>query len=99
RQRVLKDDAIYEIATQQPTTGEALGQLRTIPRGFERSRTAEEILAVVREALAVPESELPRLPRPRQQPEGSPAAVDLLKVLLKMTSERHGVAARVIATV
>ncbi|WP_421726755.1 ribonuclease D [Bauldia sp.] len=99
RNRVIKDDAIYEIAQQQPTTPAALGQLRTIPKGFERSRAAEAILAAVDQALAVPKEDLPRLPRTRSSTNGSGAAVDLLKVLLKMTSENHGVAAKVIATV
>jgi ribonuclease D len=99
RSRVLKDDAIYEIASQQPTTSAALGQLRTIPRGFERSRAAEEILTAVRRALDVPKDQLPRLPKHRPVANGNGAAVDLLKVLLKMTSESHGVASKIIATV
>jgi len=99
RSRVVKDDAIYEIASQQPTTATALSQLRTIPRGFERSRAAEDILAAVRRALEIPKEELPRLPKHRPAPNGNGAAVDLLKVLLKMTSESHGVASKIIATV
>ncbi|WP_286189796.1 ribonuclease D [Labrenzia sp. R4_2] len=99
RSRVVKDDAIYELAAQQPVTAEALGRLRTIPRGFERSRNADEILKAVRRALEIPKSELPKLPKGRQAPDGSAAAVDLLKVLLKLVSEAHGVAAKVIATV
>lgn len=99
RSRVLKDDAIYEIAAQQPSTTEALGRLRTIPKGFERSKSAEEILKSVRKALAVPKEKLPKLPKGRQAPDGSAAAVDLLKVLLKLVSENHGVASKVIATV
>jgi len=99
RGRVIKDDAIYEIAQQQPTSAAALGQLRTIPRGFERSRPAEEILAAVRRALALPRDQLPRIPKHRPPMNGTGAAVDLLKVLLKMISESHGVAAKVIATV
>ncbi|WP_286183715.1 ribonuclease D [Labrenzia sp. R4_1] len=99
RSRVIKDDAIYELAAQQPVTAEALGRLRTIPRGFERSRNADEILKAVRRALEIPKSELPKLPKGRQAPDGSAAAVDLLKVLLKLVSEAHGVAAKVIATV
>ena len=99
RGRVLKDDAIYEIAQQQPTTAAALAQLRTIPRGFERSRSAEEILAAVKGVVALPKDQLPRLPKHRPTANGNGAAVDLLKVLLKMISESHGVAAKVIATV
>ncbi len=99
RGRVVKDDAIYEIAQQQPTTPLALGQLRTIPKGFERSRAAEDIIAAVERAMALPKDQLPRVPKARPATNGTGAAVDLLKVLLKMTSESHGVAAKVIATV
>ncbi|QDG78008.1 ribonuclease D [Labrenzia sp. PHM005] len=99
RSRVIKDDAIYELAAQQPANPEALGRLRTIPRGFERSRSADDILKAVRRALDIPKSDLPKLPKGRQAPDGSAAAVDLLKVLLKLISEAQGVAAKVIATV
>ncbi|WP_428642413.1 ribonuclease D [Roseibium sp.] len=99
RSRVVKDDAIYELAAQQPQDAEALSRLRTIPRGFERSRSADEILKAVKRALDLPKEKLPKLPKGRQAPDGSAAAVDLLKVLLKLVSEAHGVAAKVIATV
>jgi ribonuclease D len=97
RGRVIKDDAIYEIALQQPRDAEALARLRSIPRGFERSSTARGILAVVEEALARPEGELPRIPRQRPGSEYASAAAELLKVLLKMVAEEHGVAARIVA--
>jgi len=99
RGRVVKDDAIYEIAQQQPTTPAALSQLRTVPKGFERSRAAEDILTAVKRALSLPKDQMPRLPKHRSTGNGNGAAVDLLKVLLKMISEDHGVAAKVIATV
>lgn len=99
RGRVLKDDAIYEIAQQQPTSATALAHLRTIPRGFERSRAAEDILAAVRKTLDLPKDELPKIPKQRSTANGNGAAVDLLKVLLKMISESHGVASKIIATV
>lgn len=99
RGRVIKDDAIYEIAQQQPTTAAALAQLRTVPKGFERSRAADDILEGVKRAVGLPKDQMPRLPKQRPQGNGNGAAVDLLKVLLKMISEDHGVAAKVIATV
>lgn len=99
RSRVLKDDAIYEIAAQQPVNAEALSRLRTIPRGFERSKQAEDILKAVNAAMSIPKDKLPKLPKGRQAPDGSAAAVDLLKVLLKLVSEQQGVAAKIIATV
>ena len=98
RQRVLKDEAIYEIAQQQPRDSEALGRLRTIPRGFERSAVARAILAAVESAFEIAEEDLPRVPRPKPAPEHASAAAELLKVLLKKVAEEHGVAARIIAS-
>jgi ribonuclease D len=97
RGRILKDDAIHEIALQQPRDVEALGRLRTIPRGFERSGTARGILAAVEQAASLPESALPRIPRQRAAPEHASAAAELLKVLLKLVAEDYGVAPRIIA--
>jgi ribonuclease D len=98
RGRVLKDEAIGDIATHAPTTAERLASLRSLPRGFERSRWGTDILEAVKRGLARNPSELPRLNKPRPGPNGS-ATVELLKVLLRMASEQHGVAAKVIATV
>ena len=98
RGRVLKDDALGDIATHAPTTPERLAALRSLPRGFERSKWGQDILEAVKRGVARDPADLPPLDRPRQAANGS-ATVELLKVLLRMTSERYEVAARVIATV
>jgi ribonuclease D len=98
RGRVLKDEAIGDIAIHAPTTTERLASLRSLPRGFERSKWGAEIIDAVKRGLARNPAELPRLDKPRQGANGS-ATVELLKVLLRMASEQHGVAAKVIATV
>jgi ribonuclease D len=98
RGRVLKDEAIGDIAIHAPTTTERLASLRSLPRGFERSKWGTEIIDAVKRGLARNPAELPRLDKPRQGANGS-ATVELLKVLLRMASEQHGVAAKVIATV
>ena len=97
RSRVLKDDAIFEIAQQQPKDTEALSRLRTIPKGWERSASGTAVVEAVNAALALPKSEMPHPPKPTRSPEGSGAAVELLKVLLKLIADREGVAAKVIA--
>jgi ribonuclease D len=99
RSRVLKDDAIAEIAHQQPKTSEALSQLRALPKGFERSKAGEAIVEAVRAGLARDPKTLPRLSRDRPLSNGASATVELLKVLLRMISEQHGVATKVIATI
>jgi ribonuclease D len=97
RGRVLKDDTIYEIAQQAPKDADALARLRTIPKGWERSSSGAALIDAVTAALAVPKADMPRLPRQNTAPEGAAAAVEMLKVLLKLVSEKHGVASKVIA--
>ena len=98
RGRVMKDEVIGDIAVQAPTTVERLGHLRSLPKGFERSRWGEQIIEAVNRGLERDHKTLPRLERFRPAANGA-ATVELLKVLLRMTAERHGVAAKVIATV
>jgi ribonuclease D len=98
RSRVMKDDAVGDIATHAPTSIEKLGNLRSLPKGFERSKWGSDIVAAVQRGLARDLAALPKLEKPRNNSNGA-AIVELLKVLLRMTSERHAVASKVIATV
>jgi ribonuclease D len=98
RSRVLKDEVIADLAVQAPTSAENLTHLRSLPKGFERSRWGEAIIAAVARGLARDTKTLPRPVRAQSTANGA-AVVELLKVLLRMVSERHHVAAKVIATV
>ncbi len=97
RSRVLKDDALIDVVTHGPKSVEALGHLRSVPNGFERSRAGGEILAAVARGLARDPKTVPMPARDRRQPNG--ATVDLLKVLLKAVAEAERVAPKIIATV
>jgi ribonuclease D len=100
RGRILKDEAIDEVATQAPTDAEALDRLRSVPKGFSGSRFGPDLLVAIREALKDPEAYAPVIEKARVH--ASPAAgavVELLKVLLKARAEEAGVASKLIATV
>src|SRR3981189_2101584 len=98
RGRVLKDDAVGDIATHAPTSLERLANLRSMPKGFDRSKWGADIVAAVQRGIARDPATLPKLEKPRGNSNGA-ATVELLKVLLRMTSERYAVASKVIATV
>jgi len=98
RSRVLKDEVLGDIAVQAPTSIEKLGHLRSLPKGFERSRWGEQIVEAVKRGVERDPKSLPRMERFRPAPNGG-ATVELLKVLLRMTAEKNAVAAKVIATV
>jgi len=99
RGRILKDEAIDEIATQAPTDADALNRLRSVPKGFAGSRFGPDLLEAVKSALNAPDDYAPVLDKPRANggpPNG--AVVELLKVLLKARAEDAGVASKLIAT-
>ncbi|HWK14296.1 MAG TPA: ribonuclease D [Rhizobiaceae bacterium] len=98
RGRVLKDDALYEVAQQAPRDVAALSRLRAVPKGWERSSSAAGLLEAVNRAFDIPKEELPKLPKFVQPAEGTSAAVELLKVLLRLVAEAQGVAPKVLAS-
>jgi ribonuclease D len=98
RSRILKDDALIELAMQRPQTPEAFDNLRAVQRGYGRSNGAAEVIAIVRRVESLSKSELPPANERYRGPSPKGAVGDLVRVLLKAVSEEHGVAARIIAT-
>lgn len=97
RGRILRDDALYDIANQLPATTDALGQLRTLSDGFARSQRAREIIDAVKAGLARDPKSLPKVERAESLSAEATATLELLKVLLKSAAAEHGVAPRIIA--
>jgi ribonuclease D len=97
RGRVLRDEALYDIANQIPASAEALGQLRTLSNGFARSQRAKEIIEAVKAGLARDPKTLPQIQRSEALSAEAGATLELLKVLLKAAAAEHGVAPRIIA--
>mgnify|MGYP001033862877 CR=1 FL=1 len=97
RSRVLKDDALLEIAAHPPETADALERMRAIPKGFATSRYGKALLDAIREGReASPPADMPA-ERPRRKREPSQAAIDLLKTLLRLRADEARVAPRLIA--
>ena len=99
RGRILKDEAIDEIAAQAPTDPDAFNRLRSVPKGFGASRLGLELSAELKRVMADPEAHAPKLERPAHNQPAPPSVVELLKVLLKAKSDNAGVATKLIANV
>ena len=97
RSRVMKDDALLELASTRPTTVEDLGRSRLLLREGRKPEIAEGILAAVKAGLEMRPEDMPKVEQPRDQMQVNPALADLLRVLLKAKSEALGVAPRLIA--
>jgi ribonuclease D len=98
RQRLIKDEALLEIAATAPASAEALARVRGVTRGFADGRSGTALLEVLAAARRVPDAELPAPTQSRETARPSAALVSLLKVLLAAKSEQHHVAPRLVAS-
>jgi ribonuclease D len=98
RNRVLRDDALMEIAAHAPSSREELSALRGLHGGQSGGAMGEAILAAVARGKAVPEADCPTLPKYRAPGTRTGPSIDLLKVLLKVKCDAHGVAQKLIAS-
>ncbi len=98
RNRVLRDEALVEIAHHTPSSAEQLARTRGLSAKTAHGAMGGELLACVRRGLAVPADQRPQSVAKPQLPRGLGPVADLLKVLLKMKSEDADVASKLLAS-
>ena len=98
RNRVIKDDVIYDVAMHAPKDQKALSNLRTVHDGIARSAKGAKLLEIVARAQTIDLDALPKMPRKRPPTPETLAISDLLRVLLKASAAEHGVATKILAT-
>lgn len=98
RSRVIKDDALIELASTKPRTLADLSKSRLLLRDARKGEIAEGLVAAVCRGLDQPADKAPELPEGRDRSNLNSALADLLRVLLKAKAEEAGVAAKLIAS-
>jgi len=98
RNRVLRDEALLEIAAHETATMDELSGIRGVSKGLAAGPFGKALLEAVGHGVAIPETDRPRLAKPPAAPRGVGPMVDLLKVLLKMRCEENDVAIKLVAT-
>ena len=98
RARVLRDEAVMEIAHHPPRDVAALLSIRGLSQGFAEGKMGQGVLRAVADAMALPASALPRPEATPPMPPGIGPVVDLLRVLLKAVAEQEGISAPILAT-
>ncbi len=98
RNRVLRDEAMTDIAAHEPSSANDLFALRSMAREKCGKAVAETIIGVIEKTKALPASEHPKLEHGRNVPNGMGPAGDLLKVLLKLRCEQNNVAQKLVAS-
>jgi ribonuclease D len=97
RGRVIKDEALLEIAAHPPHTLAEMGKMRSVTSGFADGKLGGSLLAAIRLGIEMPEADLPDLPDRDAPGPSTGATVELLKVLLKIKCEQDGVASKLVA--
>lgn len=97
RQRMLRDETLMEIAANHPVNTAELGRTRGLGKGLVEGRMGTAVLEAVQRGLDLPEDQIPKPPERVDLPRGLGPVVDLLKVLLKMKCDEHGVAQKLVA--
>jgi len=96
RGRIMRDEAVLEIAAHSPKTIDALARTRSLGKGIAEGKLGNEILDAVRRGLA--DTKGPAPPTRVDVPHGLGPLVELLRVLLKQRCEEHQVAQKLVAT-
>ena len=97
RNRVLRDEVLTEIAASVPSTPEELARARSISDNVAKGKLGQGILEAVRRGANSDRNSWPRPPATTPPRRGREPVVELLRVLLKLKAEEHGVAQKLIA--
>ncbi|MEE9273442.1 MAG: ribonuclease D [Robiginitomaculum sp.] len=98
RNRIIKDDGIYDIALRQPTSLKELGVLRGVPNGFENRRGVNRLIKAIKTVQTNAKIYAPKIRAPKHMPSNLAPAVDMLKTLLRLKAEYQNIASRMVAT-
>ena len=98
RNRVIKDDALLELASNKPKTIDELSKSRLLLREARKGEIASGLLGAIEKGLNIPDEELPEKKERLDKGILNSALSDLLRVLLKSCSESSGVASKLIAS-
>lgn len=98
RIRVLRDEALVEICTAAPRSVGDLMSLRRVAHNRVGKQRAAEIVGVLDSVRSTDPSLYPPVPAQRDSRRSEEATIDLLKILLKLKCERHGVAQKLVAS-
>lgn len=97
RGRIVRDEALVELAHTLPRKAEDIAALRNVSGGLPK-RHIPAILEAVERALALPASAYPPAAKSRRGGRDAAGLLSMLQLLLKVEAERAGVAASLIAS-
>jgi ribonuclease D len=96
RRWVLRDDLLIDLARRTPSSSQQLEAMRGVDGGVLRH--ADKILALIKQAKALPPEQWPRLPKFHQLTLPQEALVDAMMAIVKMRAEQNSITPAVLAS-
>ncbi|MBQ7284760.1 MAG: ribonuclease D [Alphaproteobacteria bacterium] len=98
RHSFIKDDALLAICAVCPQTKEDLLQIRNLRRDIAEGRLGSEIIEVINHFTQIDPKDYVSLPQPKDWQDKNNSLFELLKMLLKIISQEHGIVSRLLAS-
>lgn len=99
RGRIMKDATCVDLAVNAPAKIEDLKKIRGLSSSIRDTDKGKALIAAIEKGRKTPEKDCPKPPKKPHLPPGIGPTVELLKVLLRLKSEEHMVAPRLLATI
>lgn len=96
--RILKDEAMAQIAMIQPRDEKALSEIRFFGQGRTKSSDARIILGLVKDAVSTPKTQWPQKEKRKHLAPEKAAALEMLKMLIRVIAAEHEISARMLAS-
>lgn len=97
RGRIVRDEALEEIASHPPANLDDLARIRGVSKNWAEGKMGQALLKAVATGVELPLEDAPKPPPKPHLGHYSAAVVDLLKVLLRHVADEAKVAPRLIA--
>jgi ribonuclease D len=97
RRWLVSDESLIEVARRRPADAAALAGIRGVG-DRAAGKMAAGILRAIAAGMAVPEEDLPRLPKRSRVPTDAQPVADVLSAVCRIRAREHGVALTLLAT-
>ncbi len=95
RGRVFRDETLADIAIHPPKSPKDLEKIRSMPKDIAHGKHGQAILKAVDKGLSI--KSVPVVENKKRLPQEMGPTLEMLKMLLRIQSSEHGVAAKLIA--
>ena len=97
RNRVMRDEVLLELSAVRPQHTNALSSIRGLGANFASSQGGKSVIQVVKQAIEMPDDQLPIVSKRPPANQNNDPIIELLKVLLKLVCKSENVAPKLIA--